>query len=211
MGESSSDRQETGPAPRVVGQRWAGRHPVLARVAATFYVGYGVFQCWRGDVVLGCLLVVAGGLFVLMSVRPPTVIDVRGIRRPYRWRRRFITWPEVEAIVVPPTGLEPAVAPRVALRAGGRPVPLEDIAPDQAALVARIGDRPLRRPPVPGVLITPPPREKVRTDVDVEADVARRAAALERRWVALEAQNRQRPRSASRSAGDPSDGGEHHQ
>lgn len=197
MNEQAGDERAAEPPSRIVGQRWAGRPPILAKGAAAFYVVYGAFQCWRGDVVLGCLLIVAGGLFVAMSVRPPTVVDATGISRPWRWRRRRIAWSEVDAIVVPPTGLEPPTAPRVALRAGGRPVRLDDIAPEQAALVARIGDRPLRRPPVPGVATTLPLREKLRTDSDVEADVARRAAALDRRWADLEAQNQHRPRRSS--------------
>lgn len=191
-----SSRPEADDAYVVGGTQSTGSRG-LPWVFPVFYALFAVFHFVRGSVGLGVFAAAVAAAWVLVRLRPPTVVDYRGIRRPYRWRRRRIAWSEVDAIVVPPTGLEPPTAPRVALRAGGRPVRLDDIAPEQAALVARIGDRPLRRPPVPGVATTLPLREKLRTDSDVEADVARRAAALDRRWADLEAQNQHRPRRSS--------------
>lgn len=185
---------------RVIGDRRSARRVGLTWLFPVFYVLFAVFHFVRGSVGLGVFAVAVAAAYVFLRLRPPTVVDERGIHRPYRWRRRFIAWPEVDAVVIPPTGLEPPTAPRVALVGGGRPVVLDDIPPDQAETVARIGDRPLHRPPVTGVPTVPlTPRRKEPTDLDIEADVSRRAAALHQRWSEIEAENRHRPRSVGRT------------
>ena len=186
---------------RVVGRRprrgWGGV------VVLVWAAGFGVVEFWRGGGALAVVLIALAIMGVVSHGRPATVVDSTGIRRPWRWRHRFIGWSQVEAITTPPLTAAVGTVTRVALIGGGRPVMLDDIPVDQAALVARIGDRPLRPPPsfeVP-TLATIPPREKTRTDVDVEADVARRAAALKQGWTDLDAGNRHRPAGQDRGPG----------
>lgn len=190
-----ADPQVAHAPTRLVGRPL--RRGRLSWAGPVYVLGLAVFQLWRGATALGIVMVLLAGSLLVLQMRPPTVIDAAGIRRPWRWRSRFIPWAQVDAIVSRPAATAPGSAPRVSLVAGGRPVVLDDIPADQAALVARIGDRPLRRPPTP-VIPVPPPRAKQRSDVDVEADVARRAAALDRGWSDLAAANRHRPPGARR-------------
>lgn len=189
---------------RVVGRRprrgWGGL------VGLVWAAGFGVFELWRGGGALAVLLIVLAVIGVLLQSRPATVVDSTAIRRPWRWRRRIIDWAQVEAITTPPPTATFGIVTRVALVGESRSVMLDDIPVDQAALVARIGGRPLRPPPTFPVptLATTPPREKIRTDSDVEADVARRATALTKRWADLESENRHRPVGRDRATGTPS-------
>lgn len=186
------DDQPPDPRPEGAPTRVVGRRVRRARsdwFLLMYLVAFGGFQVWRSDWVFVGVLAALGMVTVLVRRRPPTVVDASGITRPWRWRCRFIAWAEVDALVVS-SGLVQIV--RVAVVGRRYPVALDDIPADQAALVAGIGNRPVRRLPAPG-MTAPPPREKVPTEVDRRVDVDRRAAALHRGWADLDAENRHRP------------------
>ena len=114
------------------------------------------------------LLFPAGSLFVRW--RPRSVIDASGIKRPWR-RPSFITWDEVASIDPPTPGVW-AVHLRLA---SGKSVTVDDVAVAQSALVGRIGGKPMTARPV---VLGRPPSQRPRTDMEVEADVTRKAQAL---------------------------------
>ena len=146
----------------------------------------------RGDFPLfPVLYLIAMGVSLL---RPLTVVDASGVRRPLRLRR-FVPWSEVAAVAAPEPG---ALRVRLMLD-GGRAITLDDIPAQQSAAVAELGGRELRR--LTPVSI-PAPRtiaaERERTDQERAADVDRRARALAAQRAEMAAQAHLRPRGIPR-------------
>jgi hypothetical protein len=119
---------------------------------------------------------------LLQALRPPTVIDAEGIRRPWR-RPRMISWPEVASVLAPQLGLDWT---RIRLT-NGRTIDLTDVPPDRSAAVATLGgqsvvvEQQARRPALPAA---------PRTDREIEADVQRRAQALAAERQEMETRSR---------------------
>ena len=162
-----------------------GRRPPMTRKAIRFTVLLAlllvvlfVVQVARGRWT-GLLLPALWTVVLLVQrLRPPTVVNASGIRRPWR-RRSRISWVEVETVAEPLPGHHPVRLNLV----GASPVSLDGIPAAQSAAVAALGEKQVTRA-VPMRL--PPPRPGHRTDADIEADVARRARALAEERAALE-------------------------
>lgn len=135
---------------------------------------------WTSLVLWAVLLV----FVVVRRARPPTTVDAEGIARPWR-RQAFLPWSLVDHVLQP--GYEQAV--RI-VTTTGRTIRLDGVDASRTDEVAEIGGRPLKAESAP----VPKPIERERTQREIEADVARRAALLadERRRISGSTSKRER-------------------
>jgi hypothetical protein len=179
MNEASADGTQEST---VVGRRQR-TSPKALRILLVFVVLVIAWAVISGRWFLLSIYAVLGLTQFLLYLRPPTVVSATGVQRPWRLRS-VIGWGQVASVAAPMPG---KFAPRLNL-VSGKSVALDDIPADQSALVAAIGHRELLLPPP----YQPPPpslpSQRPRTDLEVEADVERRARALaeERRRLAGE-------------------------
>ena len=167
-------------AARLVGRPvMVSRRQLILMVVLTISVV--VFVVWQHQYLLllyPAFLVVN---FTRVIEQPPSVVTA-GVSRPWQWRSR-IDWDEVASVAAPEAGKRGS---KLNLT-DGKAVALLDIPADQAAAVAVIGGKEvaapqyLQRPSIPG---------RPKTDMEVEADVRRRAEALAVQRQQLAAESR---------------------
>lgn len=188
---------DSGVGPeRVVGKRApvSLKQQRILVVTAALYTAFVAWQVSQGRWTSTGAFIVWVVWVGVIFLRPATVADREGIRRPWR-RRRFVPWSEVDEVLAPQIGTHP-----VRLRlTSGKTLALDDIAATASAEVARIGGV---RVAAPEKYRPPPARPRQPTDRDVEADVNRRAQALAERGAQLDAEYR-RIQGRNRPPGDP--------
>ena len=137
--------------------------------AGCLYIGWGIA---KGSYQLPIMFVLLTLFFGLQLLRPPTIVSIGGIRRPWH-PRNVVAWGEVASIVIPTIGL-PGVR---LLLTSGKVLVLADIPSDRSEAVAAIGGKSTQRMPVPR---STPVRSAQQdpTPMEMEADVERRARAL---------------------------------
>ncbi len=116
--------------------------------------------------------------------RPPTVVTEAGVRRPWR-RIGFLSWADVAAVGRPQLGVWAASL----ILVNGKRVVLDDIAADRSSVIAQIGQRNLEPPPTVRMPAAGSPY-RVRTPMEIEADVTRQATALAHQRERLAAESR---------------------
>ena len=185
-----SEAAEDGPST-VVGeqrtQRPSTRTQVIGYIAVCAVIALEAVH-GRFDFVLLYLpigLAVQGWL----RRRPPTVVSAEGVRRPWR-RIAFVDWTDVAAVGRPQLGVWAASL----ILVNGKRVVLDDIAADRSAAIAQIGQKELSAPTVVQLPAAASPY-RVRTPMEIEADVTRQAAVLaqQREWLAAESRRLRRP------------------
>lgn len=174
---------EDDPASTVVGRR-PRQSTAKERIFGAVLIGAVlVYAIVSRHILLVGFYLFLGLIRFALHLRPPTVVSATGIRRPWR-PRSVIGWSQVASVSLPVPG---KFAPRLNLRSG-KSVVLDDIPGDQSSVIAEIGGKellvpPPYKPPPPSL-----PSQRPRTDLEIEADVDRRARALaeERRRLAGE-------------------------
>lgn len=119
---------------------------------------------WTSVVLMAALLV----FVAVRRSRPPTTVNGVGISRPWR-RASLLPWALIDHVLQPGHELSVRVVTTT-----GRTIRLDEIEAAMTTRVAEIGGRPVKAEVVP----VPRPIERERTQREVEADVARRAARL---------------------------------
>ena len=185
-----SEAAEDGPIT-VVGQQRTQRRPsirtqVFVSLSACALIAFEAVH-GRFDFVL-LYLPIGLGAQAWLRWRPPTVVTKDGVRRPWR-RIGVISWTEVATVGRPQLGVFAASLVLV----NGKRVALDDIAADQSAAIAQIGKKKLSAPPAVQMPAAASPY-RVRTPMEIEADVTRQATALaqQREWLAAESRRLRR-------------------
>jgi hypothetical protein len=162
------------------------RMQVITYVALCALIAFEVVR-WRIDFVL-LYLPIGLAVQAWRRWRPPTVVTEAGVRRPWR-RIGVISWTDVATVGRPELGVWAA---KLVLR-NGKSIVLDDIAADQSAAVAQIGHKQLSAPRAVQMPATASPY-RVRTPMEIEADVTRQATALaqQREWLAAESRRLRR-------------------
>ena len=180
MSEGPDETQET-----LVGRRPAP----LTRTQLVCYLVY--LGCAIGYAIVRdrfelIVFVVVFSLYPAVQLRQPsTVVNRAGIRRPWR-RPAIVYWPEVASVAAPQPGNAEV---RLTLTTG-KTVGLQGIWATHSAQVAALGGKELLAPPP----VRMPPRALgVRSDIEITADVERRAKALSDEWRRLDQQSPHRP------------------
>lgn len=118
------------------------------------------------------------------AMRPTTVIDRDGIRRPWR-RVSVLPWGQVDHVVQPLYVTYVQV-----VTTDGRTINLTDVDVSATADVGALGDKPVKTEAVN----VPRPVTRERTQREIEADVTRRAAELAAEREQLARTNIRRPK-----------------
>ena len=157
--------------------RLLGHRPQMTRsikawttVATLMYMGLFILEVSRQRWSFVVFFPIYAAILMARYLRPPTEVNSSGIHRPLR-RRSFILWDAVGTIAAPAREFHTV---RINLT-NGSTIALHDIPASESATVAAIGGKRIT-PAIP--VRVPPKRPTRRTDQDIEADVARRAAAL---------------------------------
>jgi hypothetical protein len=168
------------------------RNKAWTIVALLIYVSLFILEVSRQRWSFVIFFPIYAAILMARYLRPPTEVNSTGIHRPLR-RRSYILWDTVKTIAAPAPEFHTV---RINL-INGTTIALHDIPASESATVAANGGKQI----TPAIPVRVPPRSPTRrTDQDLEADVARRAAALaaeradlERRYPRLQ---RREPPSA---------------